>query len=298
MAVTQYTSNLGLALPTTGDLAGLWGYTVNDSITALLDSAVAGTTTVTLPGGTTDFSATGGTSQVVKQTTAGGAFTVAQLAASDLSDGTTGSGKVVLDTSPTFQTSLSVPEVRGHSSGTATTIVTLSTNGKIKETNAAATAGVVRDLTTDGTMTVYQRDGTTLGTVKGGTVNDSVGSMATIRAGGLGLTSQATNDLMYASSATQWARIANGTTGQVLTATTSGAPSWKAASTGSVTLLSQQSGTANTSGGATTVATYAVSGLAATDVLWTILVAEDWGVETYLYSTDRKSTRLNSSHRT
>ena len=203
--------------------------------TTVKPAAVAGTTTVTLPGGTTDFSATGGTSQVVKQTTSGGAFTVAQLAASDLSDGTTGSGKVVLDTSPTFQTSLSVPEVRGHSSGTATTIVTLSTNGKIKETNAAATAGVVRDLTTDGTMTVYQRDGTTLGTVKGGTVNDSVGSMATIRAGGLGLTSQATNDLMYASSATQWARIANGTTGQVLTATTSGAPSWKAASTGSVT---------------------------------------------------------------
>ena len=124
--------------------------------TTVKPAAVAGTTTVTLPGGTTDFSATGGTSQVVKQTTAGGAFTVAQLAASDLSDGTTGSGKVVLDTSPTFQTSLSVPEVRGHSSGTATTIVTLSTNGKIKETNAAATAGVVRDLTTDGTMTVYQ----------------------------------------------------------------------------------------------------------------------------------------------
>ena len=46
MAVTQYTSNLGLALPTTGDLAGLWGYTVNDSITSLLDSAVAGTTTI------------------------------------------------------------------------------------------------------------------------------------------------------------------------------------------------------------------------------------------------------------
>lgn len=47
MAVVDYTSNLGLALPTTGDLAGLWGYTVNDSITSLLDSAVAGTTTIT-----------------------------------------------------------------------------------------------------------------------------------------------------------------------------------------------------------------------------------------------------------
>lgn len=46
MAVVNYTTNLGLALPTTGDLAGLWGYTVNDSITALLDSAVAGTTTI------------------------------------------------------------------------------------------------------------------------------------------------------------------------------------------------------------------------------------------------------------
>lgn len=46
MAVVDYTTNLGLALPTTGDLAGLWGYTVNDSITSLLDSAIAGTTTI------------------------------------------------------------------------------------------------------------------------------------------------------------------------------------------------------------------------------------------------------------
>lgn len=46
MAVVDYTTNLGLALPTTGDLAGLWGFTVNDSITALLDTAVAGTVTL------------------------------------------------------------------------------------------------------------------------------------------------------------------------------------------------------------------------------------------------------------
>jgi hypothetical protein len=53
MAVVDYTTNLGLALPTTGDLAGLWGYTVNDSITSLLDSAVAGTTTLTVDADTT-----------------------------------------------------------------------------------------------------------------------------------------------------------------------------------------------------------------------------------------------------
>ena len=46
MAVTNFSPLLGLALPTTGDLSGTWGNTVNISITALLDSAVAGTTTL------------------------------------------------------------------------------------------------------------------------------------------------------------------------------------------------------------------------------------------------------------
>ena len=46
MAVTVYTSLLGFALPTTGDLAGTWGDIVNDEITSLVDSAIAGTTTL------------------------------------------------------------------------------------------------------------------------------------------------------------------------------------------------------------------------------------------------------------
>jgi hypothetical protein len=37
---------LGLALPVTGELSGTWGDTVNTAITELLDSAVAGTTTL------------------------------------------------------------------------------------------------------------------------------------------------------------------------------------------------------------------------------------------------------------
>jgi hypothetical protein len=43
---TAYTSLLGLALPVTGELSGTWGDTVNNSITSLLDSAIAGTTNV------------------------------------------------------------------------------------------------------------------------------------------------------------------------------------------------------------------------------------------------------------
>ena len=46
MATTNFSPLLGLALPTTGDLGGQWGTAVNDSITSLLDSAVAGTTTL------------------------------------------------------------------------------------------------------------------------------------------------------------------------------------------------------------------------------------------------------------
>ena len=46
MAVTNFSPLLGFALPTTGDLSGTWGTTVNNSITSLIDSAVAGTTTL------------------------------------------------------------------------------------------------------------------------------------------------------------------------------------------------------------------------------------------------------------
>jgi hypothetical protein len=43
---TGNTSLLGLALPVEGELDGAWGDVVNDSITSLVDSAVAGTTTL------------------------------------------------------------------------------------------------------------------------------------------------------------------------------------------------------------------------------------------------------------
>lgn len=80
-------------------------------------AAIAGANTLTLPAGTTDFSATGGTSQVVKQTSSGGAFTVAQLAASDLSNSTTGTGAIVLANTPTL-----ITPVIGAATGTSLTV--------------------------------------------------------------------------------------------------------------------------------------------------------------------------------
>jgi hypothetical protein len=44
---TNYTTLLGLALPTTGELSGTWGDTVNNYISNYIDAAVAGTQTIT-----------------------------------------------------------------------------------------------------------------------------------------------------------------------------------------------------------------------------------------------------------
>jgi len=56
---TAYTSLLGLALPVTGELSGTWGDTVNNSITSLLDSAIAGTTTLSTDADVTLTTTTG-----------------------------------------------------------------------------------------------------------------------------------------------------------------------------------------------------------------------------------------------
>jgi len=78
MAVTVFTPNLGLALPTTGDLSGTWGTTVNDAITTLTDTAVAGTTTLSSDADVTLTTTDGATNQAraaVILWTAGGTAT-------------------------------------------------------------------------------------------------------------------------------------------------------------------------------------------------------------------------------
>jgi len=43
---TSYTTNLELALPTTGELAGTWGEVVNDNITSMVEEAITGIATI------------------------------------------------------------------------------------------------------------------------------------------------------------------------------------------------------------------------------------------------------------
>ena len=79
MAVTNFSPLLGFALPTTGDLVGTWGTTVNDSITQLLDSAIAGTTTLSADADVTLTTTNGAANQarnaVLRWTASNGATT-------------------------------------------------------------------------------------------------------------------------------------------------------------------------------------------------------------------------------
>jgi hypothetical protein len=59
MSTVNYTSLLGLALPTQGDLSGQWGTEVNNYITTYLDSAVAGQLAISLTGNLTLTKTTG-----------------------------------------------------------------------------------------------------------------------------------------------------------------------------------------------------------------------------------------------
>lgn len=75
---TSYTDLLKLALPATGELTGAWGTTVNNSITTLLDSAVAGTTTLSTDADVTLTNLDGTTDtarQAILLWTAGGTVT-------------------------------------------------------------------------------------------------------------------------------------------------------------------------------------------------------------------------------
>ena len=56
---TSYTSLLGFALPVTGELDGTWGTTVNDSITELVEDAIAATATQSIAGGDWTLTTTG-----------------------------------------------------------------------------------------------------------------------------------------------------------------------------------------------------------------------------------------------
>jgi hypothetical protein len=191
---TGNTTLLGLALPVEGELDGTWGDVVNDSITSLLDSAVAGTTTLSVDADvtltTTNLAANQARQAVILWTASNGA-TTRNITAPARSKAyiviNAGTGSIVL---------------RGAGPTTGVTIAAgrrflVAWNGS----DFVAIAGGQISLTTDVTGV--------LPAANGGTAQSTY----------------ATGDLLYASALNTLAKRTVGTTGQVLTVA-GGVPTW------------------------------------------------------------------------
>jgi hypothetical protein len=248
------TSLIGLTLPATGTLSGQWGDTVNNAISQIIDVAVAGTQTIstdaditlTLTTGTyASTGLTGNSSQyaVLLWTAAGTVTRTITVPAqsktyvvinksstqSIIVQGVTGTGVTVVAGTRAIVAwdGTNFVNVGGGSAAGSNTQVQFNSSGAFGASSA---------FTWDGTILSATRfAGALNGTV--GATTPSTGAFTTVTTtsaiaynyGGTGQTSAFTQyGITYASTTSALATTAAGTTGQVLTATTSGAPTWQA----------------------------------------------------------------------
>ena len=268
---TAATSLLGLALPVTGELSGTWGDTVNNSITSLVDSAIAGTTTlssdadVTL---TTTTLAANTAREAILLWTASGTVTrnitaPAQSKAYIVINATGSTQSIVLrGAGPTTGVTLVAGE-KALCSWNGSDFVKIATTATASSFSAGTT-GFTPSTATTGAITLAG----TLGTANGGTNLTSFTSGGAVyasstsalttgtlpnTAGGTGQSSAFTQyGITYASTTSALATTSAGTSSTLLHGNASGAPTF-----GAVALATEVSGQlpiANGGTGATTLA--------------------------------------------
>jgi hypothetical protein len=250
------TSLIGLSLPATGTLSGQWGDTVNNAISQIVDVAVAGTQTVTVDTDV-DLSVTTGTYASTGLTSSSSQYAVllctgARTALRYINtpkqsktyvviNDTTGGYAVTVrggPTSPTTGVSVAAG-TRAIIAWNGSDFVNVGgglpagSNTQV-QFNSSGAFGASSAFTWDGTILSATRfAGALNGTV--GATTPSTGAFTTVTTtsaiaynyGGTGQTSAFTQyGITYASTTSALATTAAGTTGQVLTATTGGAPTW------------------------------------------------------------------------
>ena len=246
------TSLIGLTLPATGTLSGQWGDTVNNAISQIIDVAVAGTQTIstdadiTLSLTTGTYASTGLTGNssqyAVILWTAGGTATrtitvPAQSKTYVVINNTTSTQSILIKAATgTGVTVAAADKALVAWDGTNFVRVGASAGGSNTQVqfNNAGNLGGSANLTWSGTvLTSTGFAGPINGTIGATTANTGAFTSITTTSaiaynyGGTGQTSAFTQyGITYASTTSALATTAAGTTGQVLTATTGGAPSW------------------------------------------------------------------------
>ena len=236
MATVNYTPSLGLALPTTGDLPGTWGYEVNNAITSLTDSAVAGAVTLTADADVT-LSSTNGVANQARNAiilwTAGGSVTRTITAPAKskvyaVIHATTGSQSIQLvGAGPTTGITVAAGE-RCIAAWNGTDFVKVASSAVDGvSTISFGSTGLTPNSATSGAVTVAG----TLAAANGGTSQNSY----------------ATGDTLYASGATALSKLPIGASTYLMTSSGT-APQWSNPS--SVTVGTATTAT-NLAGGAT-----------------------------------------------
>lgn len=187
MAVTNFTPLLGLALPTTGDLSGTWGTTVNDAITGLIDSAVAGTTILSADTDVTLSTTNGAANQArnaIIRWTAGNSvvryITAPAQSKSYVVINAGGASIVVRGAGPTTGVTVAVGE-RALVAWSGSDFVKVATSAPLAVTTfSAGTTGFTPSVATSGAITL----GGTLSIANGGT-NATTASTALANLGGI-----------------------------------------------------------------------------------------------------------------
>jgi hypothetical protein len=200
MAVTNFSPLLGFALPTTGDLSGTWGVVVNDAITTLIDSSIAGTTTLSIDADVT-LSTTNGLANQARNA-------------------------VILWTASNGATTR---YITAPAQSKAYIVINAGT-GSIVVRGSGPTAGVT---VISGRKSLIVWNGSDFVAVAGGKIDLATDVTGVLPAanGGTGQSSYTTGDTIYASGSTTLSKLTIGSTGQVLTVA-GGIPTWGTAATG------------------------------------------------------------------
>ncbi len=218
MTTTNFTTSLGIALPTTGDLSGTWGDTVNDYISKYLDSAVAGALTVS-----TDVT-------LLKTTNAALGATSSQYA-------------ILIASGHVANITVTAPAI-----SKVYLVINKSGSYTVNVRGAGPTTGITVPVST---AALVAWDGSDFVLISSTDVN-SLSNVLLATKGGTGQSSYAVGDLLYASTTTALSKLADVATGNALISGGVGvAPSY-----GKIGLTTHVSGTLPVANGGTGVASY------------------------------------------
>jgi hypothetical protein len=219
---TGNTALLGLALPAQGELDGQWGNTVNNAITSLLDSAVAGTTTLSVDADVTltdtVLLANQARQAIIRWTASNGATTrniTAPAQSKPYIVLNAGTGSIVLrGVGPTTGITI-VSGERCLAAWSGSDFVKVATSVADGVTSVGGT-GTVNGITLSGTVT--STGNLTLGgALTGVNLATQVTGTLPIANGGTGATSLTANNVLLGNGTSALQVVAPGTDGNVLT---------------------------------------------------------------------------------